>query len=67
MTFSLIKVHPISECLGAEIKGIDLRDEISQEQLKELKNALSEYGVIFLKINIYHQKTKFLLQKNGAK
>jgi taurine dioxygenase len=47
--FKAIEVMPLSPKLGAEIGGIDIAQGISDEQFGELRQAFSDYGVIFLR------------------
>jgi len=44
-----IKAIPVSREIGAEISGVDIASGVSDEQLSELKQAYSDYGVIFLR------------------
>jgi len=47
--FKTIKAVPASREVGAEISGVDIAAGISDEQFSELKQAFSDYGVIFLR------------------
>jgi taurine dioxygenase len=47
--FKTIKTVPVSRQVGAEVSGIDIASGVSDEQLSELKQAFSDYGVIFLR------------------
>src|SRR5687768_3550476 len=38
--------EPITGAIGAEVKGIDLRDELSQGAIDALNKAFHEYGVL---------------------
>ena len=42
-------IKPISGAVGAEIHGVDLKDNIPEEQFSEIKSAFGEYGVIFFR------------------
>ena len=42
----LLDIRPISGAVGAEIHGVDLKDNIPEEQFSEIKSAFGEYGVI---------------------
>lgn len=42
-------VKPMTPVLGAEIDGIDLGSNLSDEQVQDLRNALLEYQVIFFR------------------
>ena len=45
----LLDIRPISGAVGAEIHGVDLKDNIPEEQFSEIKSAFGEYGVIFFR------------------
>ena len=45
----LLDIKPISGTVGAEIHGVDLKDNIPEEQFSEIKSAFGEYGVIFFR------------------
>jgi len=49
MSYQTIEIQPISGALGAEINGVDLAKEISDEQFTEIRRAFGEYGVIFFR------------------
>lgn len=42
-------VTPLSSALGAEIRGVDLRDELSPEVVSQIADAFSEYAVILFR------------------
>jgi len=44
-----ISVTPLTPTLGAEISGVDLRESIRPETLRELRRALLEHLVIFVR------------------
>lgn len=44
--YSTITVKRLNPLIGAEISGVDLRSEISDEQLKEIRRALNENLVL---------------------
>lgn len=44
--FKHIKVTPVSPALGAEVDGLDLRQEVSAEQLDEIRQAIAENLVL---------------------
>ncbi len=67
MMFSLINVKPISGNLGAVIDGINLQNEISQEQFDELKYAFAKYGVIFFKNQILSPENEIAFAKKWGK
>lgn len=47
--FTRFKVSPISARIGAEIEGVDLREEQSDEMIAEIRKALLTYKVIFFR------------------
>ncbi len=50
---------PVSSALGAEVSGIDLREDISDHRFAELREALVHYQVLFFRdqpIEPVHQK-----------
>lgn len=47
--FQAITVTPISPALGAEIGGVDIAAGVTDKQLKEIKQAFSDYAVIFFR------------------
>ena len=49
MNYSLIDVRPKSGSVGAEIFGVDLNKEITEEQFLEVKSAFRQFGVIFFR------------------
>jgi taurine dioxygenase len=44
-----IEVDPLSPVLGAEVRGIDLREPIDDHQARALRDALTEHLVLFLR------------------
>jgi len=42
-----ITVRPVSGSVGAEIRGLDLNERLSDEILEVLVGALNQYGVLF--------------------
>lgn len=44
-----IDVQPLSGALGAEVHGVDLAEELGEEQLGELRRAYHDFGVIFFR------------------
>ena len=44
-----ISVQPLNPVIGAEILGIDLRDELSNEDVSFIKDALDKYQVVFFR------------------
>ena len=49
MSANTISIKPVSNGLGAEILGIDLREPLDSETHSILKTAYSDYGVIFFR------------------
>jgi len=47
--YKTIKVIPISRELGAEISGVNIAAGISDQQFSEIRQAFSDYGVIFFR------------------
>ncbi|MFJ4654158.1 TauD/TfdA dioxygenase family protein [Nocardia sp. NPDC088792] len=43
------RIEPVAGHIGAEITGIDLRDEFTDEQIRVLTAALHEYKVLFFR------------------
>lgn len=48
-TFERFAVSPITPHIGAEIEGVDLRDELSDETVADIRQALLAYKVIFFR------------------
>ncbi len=48
-SYRTISITPLSPALGAEISGVDIAAGIDDQQLAEIKQAFSEYSVIFLR------------------
>ncbi|MCD6073411.1 MAG: taurine dioxygenase [Rhodospirillales bacterium] len=44
-----IDVRPVSGGVGAEISGVDLRDQITDQTCLDIQQALNDYGVIFFR------------------
>jgi alpha-ketoglutarate-dependent sulfate ester dioxygenase len=49
LTFDGFGVRRLSPTVGAEISGVDLRDELDQSVIDELARALAEYKVLFFR------------------
>ncbi len=47
--FETFEARPASAALGAEIRGLDLSQDLSDAQLAELRRALAHFGVIFFR------------------
>ncbi|NRA09867.1 MAG: TauD/TfdA family dioxygenase [Myxococcales bacterium] len=44
-----MRVDPLTANIGAEVSGLDLREELSQEQVEQLEAALLEHLVLFFR------------------
>ena len=52
-----IKLKPISDYLGMEVEGVDLRNELSTEQVATVYDALVRHKVlVFKKIGLNHEQ-----------
>lgn len=49
MSYDTIGVRPLSNAVGAEIGGVDLRHDLGNEQFAEIRRAFHEHGVIFFR------------------
>lgn len=49
LTFEGFAVRRLSPTIGAEISGVDLRDDLSRATVDELARALAEYKVLFFR------------------
>ncbi|MEE2047828.1 TauD/TfdA family dioxygenase, partial [Nocardiopsis tropica] len=47
--YRLFEVRPLGALIGAEIHGVDLREEIGEELRAEIHRALLEYKVVFFR------------------
>ena len=48
-TFTGFRVAPLNPRIGAEIEGVDLRQDLSDETIAEIRRALLTYKVIFFR------------------
>ena len=55
-----MEINLISGALGAEIKGIDLKDS-SEKNWKIINDLLLEHKVLFLEIKILQQSNRLIL------
>jgi len=64
----LIKLKPISETLGMEVEGVDLKNKLSAEQVAAVYDALIRHKVlVFKKINLNHeQQVRFTYELSNA-
>jgi taurine dioxygenase len=44
-----LEIRPSTACIGAEISGLDLREELSQATIETLQDALHEHLVLFFR------------------
>jgi taurine dioxygenase len=49
MNYNRIEIEPVSSALGAEISRVDLSTPLADATYLEIRQALSEYGVIFFR------------------
>ena len=54
-----MEIKLLSGALGAEIKGIDLKDS-SIENCNKINNLLLEHKVLFLEIRTFHQNNRLI-------
>lgn len=47
--FTFFEPHPLSPTIGAELHGIDLREDLSEDAIGEIRRALLDYKVIFFR------------------
>ncbi|HEX5078219.1 MAG TPA: TauD/TfdA family dioxygenase [Geminicoccaceae bacterium] len=45
----LIEIAPVASALGAEIRGVDLSEELADSETAAIRDALGRYGVIFFR------------------
>ncbi|MBT7759554.1 MAG: TauD/TfdA family dioxygenase, partial [Rhodospirillaceae bacterium] len=44
-----IHIEPLSDAVGAEVKGVDLREELDGATIAALKAAWTDHGVLFVR------------------
>ncbi|HKK29269.1 MAG TPA: TauD/TfdA family dioxygenase [Alphaproteobacteria bacterium] len=49
MSYETIHVKPLNPTIGAEIRGVDLTKEVSNQQFDEIHRAFAEHCVVFFK------------------
>src|SRR3954462_15283771 len=49
MSYSHIRVEPLSRHVGAELSGVDLAQPIPEAVFGEIHRAFGEYGVVFFR------------------
>jgi taurine dioxygenase len=52
MRNTTVEVRPVSPHVGAEIHGVDLTRPLPDQTIREIRQALNEYGVIFFRDQI---------------
>ena len=52
-----MQINLLSGALGAEIKGINLKDT-SKENWKEINSLMLEHKVVFLETRIFHRMNR---------
>jgi alpha-ketoglutarate-dependent taurine dioxygenase len=64
----LISLNPISANLGVEVTGVDLKNQLSREQVAVVYDALIRHKVlVFKKIGLNHeQQVRFTYELSGA-
>lgn len=56
--FEHFEIIPQTSCIGGEVRGLDLREELPPETVKELQRALVEFKVLFFRdqdIDVHQQ------------
>src|SRR5262249_51033137 len=48
-TFTRLDVRPVTAVIGAEIRGVDLRDPLDAETAGEIRSALHRWKVVFFR------------------
>jgi taurine dioxygenase len=46
---SRILIHPVTKAIGAEVRGVDLREPLAAEALRTLERALLDHHVLFFR------------------
>ena len=46
---SAITIKPLNPVVGAELHGLDLRQELSDDDIRAIKAALDRHGVVFFR------------------
>jgi taurine dioxygenase len=49
MAYETIEVRPLTPTIGAEIRGVDLSQDVSNQQFDEIHRAFAEHSVVFFK------------------
>ena len=49
MSYQTIEVKPLNPTIGAEIRGVDLAGEVSNQQIDEIRQAFAAHSVVFFK------------------
>lgn len=48
-SYTRIEVKPLSDSVGAEVFGVDLREDLGNETFAEVRQAFLEHGVVFFR------------------
>ena len=62
LTWEHFDVKQLSPTIGAELVGLDLSQELPDEVVSEIQQALWDYKVIFFVIKKSHQNNKYVLR-----
>ena len=49
MAYEKIHITPVSPALGAEVRGVDLNQPLSNRQFSEIHRAFTEHQVLFFR------------------
>ena len=60
LTWEYFDVKQLSPTIGAELVGLDLSQELTDEVVSEIQQALWDYKVIFFAIKKSHQKNNYV-------
>lgn len=67
MSYKTIDVKPVSSALGAEIEGVDLSKELSNETFDDIHQAFLDHVVIFFRDqHITHEQHKAFGRRFGT-
>jgi len=61
-----MEIVPLSDAVGAEIRGVDLRETLTTETLDQIEKAFHDYAIVLLRdqdITLEHQKIFALPRK----
>ena len=54
MSYPTLNLKPASPTLGAFVEGLDLSKPLTDAELKDLKQAHADYGVLFFRDQGFH-------------